>query len=77
MKKQSVKDRRERFAKGLCPTHGLFMSQIDGWYHPSAGRDYTIVGCPRADCRIRARAYSYDGPWELMRVGEQPEGIRI
>lgn len=77
MKRQSVKDRRERLAKGCCPTHGLFMSQVDGWYRLKSGKMYTVVGCPRRDCRIRAKAYSYDGPWELLRANEQPEGERL
>jgi hypothetical protein len=74
VKKQSVKDRRERLSKGCCPTHGLFMPQIEGWYRFN-GKDYTIVGCPRKGCGIRARAYSLDGPWELMKADEIPEGV--
>lgn len=77
MKKQSVKDRRERVEKGCCPTHGLWMSQIDGWYRLKSGEEYTVVGCPRKDCRIRAKAYSPDGPWELLGANEQPEGERL
>jgi len=77
MKRQSVKIRRQRLDKGCCPTHGLRMSQIDGWYQPASGRQYTIVGCPRKDCRIRAKAYDVDGPWELLGANEEPEGQRI
>jgi hypothetical protein len=77
MKRQSVKERRERLAKGCCPTHGLWMSQIDGWYQPKSGLQYTVVGCPRKNCRVRAKAYSIDGPWELLKVQEQPEGTRV
>jgi hypothetical protein len=77
MKGQSVKIRRQRLEKGCCPTHGLSMSQIKGWYQPTSGRQYTIVGCPRGDCRIRAKAYDVDGPWELLGPNEQPEGQRI
>jgi hypothetical protein len=53
------------------------MGQIDGWYQPESGRQYTLVGCPRKDCLIRAKAYSYDGPWEILSVNEQPEGERL
>jgi hypothetical protein len=77
MKGQSVKIRRQRLEKGCCPTHGLWMSQIDGWYQPTSGRQYTIVSCPREDCRIRAKAYDVDGPWELLGANEEPEGQRI
>ena len=77
MKGQNVKIRRQRLEKGCCPTHGLWMSQIDGWYKPDSGRKYTIVGCPREDCRIRAKAYDVDGPWELLGANEQPAGQRI
>ena len=41
-----------------CPVHGMDMSQIDGWYYPEDGRDYTIVGCSRGDCGITARFYT-------------------
>ena len=75
--KQSVRDRKERLAKGCCPTHGLFMSQIDGWYQPRAGRQYTVVGCPRKECRIWAKAYSYEGPWLLLGANESPDGDRL
>ena len=67
-KKRVIADRRKRLREGRCPIHGLWMSQIDVWYYPKDGRPYTIVGCPREDCQILARAYSIDGPWEL--VGE-------
>jgi len=77
MKQQSVKVRRKRLAEGCCPTHGLLMPQIGVWYKLESGRHYTIVGCPRNGCRIRARDYSVNGPWELMRFNEQPEGERI
>ena len=53
------------------------MSQIDGWYKPDSGRQYTIIGCPRKGCRTRAKAYDVDGPWELLGANEQPDGRRI
>jgi hypothetical protein len=43
------------------------MGQIDRWYTERLGehRYYTVVGCPRSDCEVRAKAFSPDGPWEL------------
>lgn len=42
------------------------MSQVDGWYYPEEDRPYTIVACPRKDCAARAKALSFEGPWELL-----------
>lgn len=64
-RKQSLSDRTNRLKTGCCPIHGLFMSQVDGWYYPDDRAAYTIVGCPRRDCDARAMADSYEGPWEL------------
>jgi hypothetical protein len=77
MKKQSVRERRSRLAKGRCPTHGLGMSQVEGWYKLESGHQYIVVGCPRKDCRIRAKAYSIDGPWKLLPVNQELDGVRI
>jgi hypothetical protein len=74
---KTSQERRQRLAEGRCPTHGFWMSQIDGWYRPESGKDYTIVGCPRSGCGVRAKAYGVDGPWELMAADEQPEGVRL
>jgi hypothetical protein len=74
---KTSQQRRERIAEGCCPTHGFSMPQIDGWYSTDSGQKYTIVGCPQEDCRIRAKAYSIDGPWELMAADEQPEGTLL
>ena len=41
------------------------MSQVDGWYENDEGKSYTIVGCSRNACKIVARAFSFDGPWEI------------
>lgn len=65
-RKQSLADRLHRFEQGCCPIHGLFMSQIDGWYYPEDWEPYTVVGCPRRDCEAQAKAHSRNGPWELM-----------
>jgi hypothetical protein len=65
-RKQSPTDRLHRLHQGRCPVHGISMPQVDSWYYPEAGRAYTVVGCPREDCSIRAKAYSIDGPWELV-----------
>jgi hypothetical protein len=42
------------------------MSQVDGWYYPAEGGGFTIIGCPRDDCDIRAKAMSFYGPFELV-----------
>ena len=65
-KKQSLTDRLNRLNDGRCPIHGIWMSQVDGWYYPDDREPYTIVGCPRSDCEARAKANSFDGPWELL-----------
>jgi hypothetical protein len=65
-RKQSITDRLERFSQGLCPIHGLSMSQIDSWYYPKGKKAYTIVGCPRKDCDAKAKAFDFDGPWEIL-----------
>jgi hypothetical protein len=61
-----VIDNRFTRRKGCFPTRGLWMSQIDGWYKPDSGRQYTIVGCPRKGCRIRAKAYDVDGTLRII-----------
>jgi hypothetical protein len=65
-RKLSLADRLKRFNQGCCPIHGTFMSQIDSWYRDDDGKEFTIVGCPRKDCDARAKAYNFDGPWEIM-----------
>lgn len=65
MAKQSKQDREFRLCEGRCPIHGGWMGQIDGWYEEH-GVSYTIVGCPRKDCDICAKAFSFDGPRELL-----------
>ena len=65
-RKQSLADRLDRINHGRCPIHGLFMSQVNRWYYPANREPYTIVGCPRRDCNARAKANSYDGPWEIL-----------
>jgi hypothetical protein len=77
MKRQGVRDRKERLSRGCCPTNGLFMTQIGGWYQPKVGRQYTVVGCPRKNCRIRAKAFSFEGPWVLLGVNEQLDGEQV
>lgn len=65
-RKQSLSDRLKRLNQGCCPIHGLFMSQVDSWYYPKTGKPYTIVGCPRKNCNANARAYNFEGPWEIL-----------
>lgn len=66
--KQSIADRLERLNRGCCPVHGLFMSQTDGWFYPSDEKPYATVGCPRRGCPARAKAQSFEGPWELLPI---------
>ena len=46
MAKQSRDDRLKRLMAGLCPVHGVGMSQVD-----QIGAQ-TIVACDRSDCDI-------------------------
>lgn len=46
MAKQSRTDRLRRLAAGLCPVHGVGMSQVN-----QIG-SRTIVACDRSDCEI-------------------------
>jgi hypothetical protein len=66
-RKLSLNDRLERFNNGCCPIHGTFMSQIDAWYRDEFGKEFTIVRCPRKNCDARAMAYSFDGPWKILK----------
>jgi hypothetical protein len=66
MPKQSSSDRLKRLDRGCCPIHGIFMSQVDDWYVENDGRHYTIVGCSRKNCNVCAKAYNFDGPWEIL-----------
>ncbi|HFG1716678.1 TPA: HNH endonuclease [Vibrio cholerae] len=63
--RKKVEERLNRLNKGCCPVHGGFMSQVEGWYENEQGINYTVVGCSRNACKILARAFSYDGPWEI------------
>lgn len=65
-RKQSVADREKRLSEGRCPVHGLPMPQADSWYTQEDGKQYTLVECPRSDCQIRAKAFHWNGPWELL-----------
>ena len=65
MAKQSTQDRQLRLSEGRCPIHGIWMPQIESW-HEEKGISFTIVGCPRKNCNIKVRAYSINGPWDLL-----------
>lgn len=64
---QSATMRRKRlYGQGLCPIHGDFMHQVDGWFHDEQTRKYTIIACGKNDCPARAKMFSTKGPWELL-----------
>lgn len=64
---QSASAKKHRiYDKGLCPIHGEFMHQVDGWFHDEMKRKYTIIGCGKNNCPTKARAYSVSGPWVLL-----------
>jgi len=65
MAEQRQADRLKRLNDGRCPVHGLWMSQVDSWYEDELG-GFTLVGCPRKDCDVIAKARSVDGPWSLV-----------
>jgi hypothetical protein len=71
--RQAPVHRAARLRDGRCPVHGLELLQVDGWWCPDHGPDeacpsgcrrepFTVVGCPRGDCRIEATMRSTDGP---------------
>jgi hypothetical protein len=77
MRGQSNAARADRLRDGRCPTHGLGMGQVAGWYQPTDGSPaYTIEGCPRSSCDVRARAESIDGPHTLLPPGWRPTDPR-
>jgi hypothetical protein len=42
------------------------MSQVAGWFYPVDEPHYTVVECPRRDCRILAKQSVNGGPCELL-----------
>ena len=64
--KQSAFDRAKRLSNRCCPVHGLGMSQASTALADDDGREYVLVDCPRRDCSILVKAYSPDGPFELL-----------
>jgi hypothetical protein len=65
-KGQSLTAQQERFDHGACPIHGEGMTQVGNGYYPVIGGSYTIVGCPRRDCQVRAKEFHREGPWALL-----------
>lgn len=61
-KGQSEAARNARLDRCACPTHGLYMSQIAGWWYPLDGQPFTLVACGRADCDVICISYGEDGP---------------
>lgn len=74
---QTAEMQAERLQRGCCPIHGLAMYQVGRWYEPMDGRPtYTIVGCPRQDCGVTAKASSPDGPAQLVPEGFVPPDLQ-
>lgn len=42
--------RRRRLNDGLCPTHGVALTQTGVHHDPDGTPAAPIVGCPRGDC---------------------------
>jgi hypothetical protein len=72
---QSAFARARRLRDGCCPIHGVVMYQVDGFHFDKdgnlvnpepAGADYTIVGCTRNGCEIRATMRDFTGPAWLL-----------
>ena len=42
---------QQRLEQGCCPVHGIGMGQIGCWYYPPDAEAFTVVQCPRRDCR--------------------------
>lgn len=42
------------------------MGQIDHWYDEHTDRPYTIAGCDRKTCGIKAKHFSFEEPLELL-----------
>ena len=66
IKGQSDAARQARLAKCCCPTHGLFMSQVSGWFEPKLEPHFTVVACPRDDCDETYKAQSINGPFAKL-----------
>lgn len=65
-RRQSATDRIDRLNQGCCPVHGSWMSQVGGWCDVETDAPYTVVGCNRQNCDVRAKAYSADVSWKLL-----------
>ena len=59
---QSEAARNARLDRGCCPTHGIGMSQIAGWWYPLDGSPFTLVSCDRNDCDVTCKSLGPDGP---------------
>lgn len=73
IKGQSEAARNARLDRGCCPTHGIGMSQIAGWWYPLDEPPFTLVSCDRNDCDIICKA---TGPDEVLSEPLSPEELR-
>ena len=66
MGKQSRADQIKRIENFTCPVHGVSLSQVS--FHVE-GMDFTVGGCTRRDCDIRAIVDSVqDGAEHVLKV---------
>jgi hypothetical protein len=70
MKISERQKQKVRLRDGRCPVHGLPMPQIGRWHYPRKDKAFTIVGCPRRDCSVIAKAREPFQNYELFRRGE-------
>jgi hypothetical protein len=70
MKGQSEFARAKRLHEGSCPTHGIGLTQIDGWPKKDPREPtYAVVACPRDDCDVVAKQQGASGPATLLPHG--------
>lgn len=80
MGKQSRADQIKRIENFACPVHGVSLGQVS--FH-AEGMDFTVGGCTRRDCDIRAIVDSVrDGAEQVLKIRqivtlEQLERIQV
>lgn len=59
---QSEAARNARLDRGCCPTHGIGMGQLAGWWYPLDEPPFTLVKCDRSDCDVICKSQGPEGP---------------